>query len=209
MAKFASALSWLMRLTILAIGMYNLADGAYFSSLLFVIAFLVSLFPLLINALYDVQLHWIFELSFSLIMLWHMLGFLGLYDMISLWDDFGHIWGGATFALIGFAWIYSMNVSGRIKTTLPMTGLISVMWSVTAGVVWEIWEFIWDSAHGLVNVYGLAQNGLIDTMTDLSNDLIAAIIMALLCIYFVRHFATKTQNKIINPFVEILEKKKA
>ncbi len=207
MSMIAKMLSWLMRLIILAMGAYQIVKGDYFASFLYILVFGISLLPQVINAMYDVELHWIFDVTFSFILLWHIIGFAGAYDSIPLWDDFGHIWGGAIFALIGFAWVYSMNVSGRIKTTLPMTSIISVMWSVTVGVIWEIWEFTWDSAHGLVNVYGLSQNGLIDTMSDLSNDLIASIAMALLCMYLVRNFNISTKNKIINPFVKIIEKR--
>lgn len=109
-------------------------------------------------------------------------------------------------ALIGFAWLYSMDVSKRISMTVPMMGFVSVTWSTTFEVVWEIVEFTWDSAQGLSGVYGLMQNGLIDTMTDLSVSFIGAICMALICIYIVRN-ANRETEKIINPFVSIIEKR--
>ncbi len=207
MGAFARALSWIMRLAIIGIAMLKLSEGDYFALMLYMFAFFVSLLPLIVNAVYNVRLHWIFELTFSFALLWHMVGFLGAYDALSLWDDFGHMFGGALLALIGFAWLYSMDISRKIKLTLPMIGFISVTWSVTAGVAWEFLEFFWDSLHGLVNVYGLAQNGLIDTMTDLSFDLIAAVCMVLICIYIVNKMKEQTRDRIINPFVEIIEKK--
>ena len=200
-------LAWMMRASILLLSFYYLVEGDLFASMLYVIAFLMSLLPLVVNAVYDVRLHWIFDLTFSFWLLWHMIGFLGAYDAIGWWDDLGHIYGGAILALIGFAWLYSMNAAGKMKLTLPMIGLFSVMWTTTAGVVWEVWEFLWDSAHGLVNVYGMAQNGLIDTMTDLSFDIIAGICMVLICVYLVRHTHLKTKDRIINPFISIIEKR--
>ncbi len=202
------ALAWLMRAVILLISFYYTVIGDYFASFLYVIAFLVSLLPLMINAIYNVRLHWIFELSFSFALLWHMIGFFGAYDSIPLWDDASHVFGGAILALVSFAWLYSMNVSKRISLTVPMTGFISVTWSATAGVVWEILEFTWDSAHGLINVYGMSQSGLIDTMSDLSIDIIAAILMVLFCIYLIRNVREKTQQRIINPFVGIMERRR-
>lgn len=200
-------LSWSLRIIIFLISMSYLLSGDLFAAILTLVGFFLTLGPLIMNAWYNVRLHWIFEVSVSFIMFWHIFGFFGAYDAFEVWDDFGHVFGGAVLALIGFAWLYSLNVSKKVKLTLPMIGFISVTWSATAGVVWEIWEFLWDSAYGLVNVYGVMQNGLIDTMTDLSFDLIAAILMVLLCIYIVRNVKVSTTERVINPFVQILERK--
>mgnify|MGYP001616569296 FL=1 len=208
MDAFARGLAWFMRALIILISVYYILLGDIIASFLYVIAFIVSLFPLIVNAMYNVRLHWIFELSFSFALLWHMLGFFGFYEALPLWDDAGHIFGGAILGLVGFAWLYSMNTSKRISLTTPLIGFISVMWATTAGVIWEIFEFTWDSARGLVNVYGMSQNGLIDTMSDLSWDLVAAICMVLLCIYLVNHTKEVTQNKVLNPFVQIIGHKK-
>lgn len=208
MAIVAKLLAWYMRIMIVVISFTYLIAGDFTAFFMCILGFLVSLLPLMINAMYNVRLHWIFELTFSLVLFWHIVGFFGAYDSFPLWDDVGHIFGGAVLSLIGFAWLYSMNVSKRIKLTLPMIGFISVTWSATAGVVWEIVEFLWDSAQGLVNVYGVMQNGLIDTMSDLTFDLIAAICMVLICMYLVQNAKEKTTNYIINPFVKIIEKRK-
>lgn len=207
MASIANVVSWFMRMAILLISAMFLIEGNYIAFMLCFFGFLVSLAPIIINGLYKVQLHWIFEVALPLALLWHILGFIGAYDTFPLWDDLGHIFGGAILALIGFAWLYSMNVSKRIHVTVPLIGFMSVTWSTTIGVVWEIVEFLWDSVHGLVNVYGIMQNGLIDTMTDLSVDLVAAVCMVLICVYIVNN-ATKTTTNVTNPFVQILERKK-
>jgi len=207
MDRAARVLAWFMRAAILLISLYYVLLEDYFASFLYILAFIVSLFPLIINVKYKVRLHWIFELSFSFILLWHMIGFFGAYDSVPLWDNAGHLFGGAILSLVGFAWLYSMDVSQKISLTVPMMGFISVTWSITAGVIWEIIEFTWDSARGLVNVYGMSQNGLIDTMSDLSLDILGAIFMIMLCTYLLRHIKEKTQHKIINPFVTIIERK--
>lgn len=205
MAVIANLLAWYLRIMIAIISFALLVSGDFFAFLLGMFGFFISLLPLIVNAMYNVKLHWIFELSCSLLLFWHVFGFFGAYDSFALWDDVGHVFGGAILALAGFAWLYSMNVSGKIKMTLPMIGFVSVTWSATAGVVWEIIEFLWDSAHGLANVYGIMQNGLIDTMTDLSFDLMAAVCMVLVCIYIVRNARAGT-DRIINPFVRIIER---
>lgn len=205
MAAIAKLLAWYLRIMIAIIALTCFIGGDFFAGLLCLFGFFVSLLPLIINAAYNVRLHWIFELSCSLLLFWHVFGFFGAYDSFALWDDAGHIFGGAILALVGFAWLYSMHVSEKIRMTLPMVGFVSVTWSVTVGVVWEIIEFLWDSAQGLANVYGTMQNGLIDTMTDLSFDLMAAICIALICIHIVRN-ARAGAERIINPFVRIIER---
>lgn len=207
MVSVANVFSWFLRIMILAISMFYLIEEDYLAFVLTLLGFLVSLVPIVVNAVYRVQLHWIFEVIVSWIMLWHITGFFGAYDTFPLWDDLGHVFGGAIMALLGFAWLYSMNVSKRIQVTVPLIGFMSVAWSTTIGVVWEIVEFLWDSVHGLVNVYGMMQNGLIDTMTDLSVDIVAAVCMVLICAYIVKNIK-KTTDRVTNPFVEILERKK-
>jgi len=192
----AKALTWMIRAFLGLTALYEIAIGNFTSSLLFFIAFFVSLIPIVIERHYGIKLHWIFKFEVALVVLWHMIGFFGAYQMFPWWDDVGHINGGALVALITFAWLWTMHSTKRIKLPLSLISLVTIAWGTLIGVLWEVMEFTWDSSN-MVGAYGYAQNGLVDTMTDISNDMLAAVVVVVICVMLVSYARKRGRN----PFV--------
>ena len=97
------------------------------------------------------------------------------------WDVVLHTSSGFLFGIVGFLAVFLLNQSDRIpKGTKPLfVCMFAVTFAVTAGVVWEIFEFIVDSVAPAVNMQS-RETGVVDTMYDLIVDTLGAIIVAAL-----------------------------
>lgn len=196
--------SWLFRAYIAIFGILYLYQGDIIASIIFGLMLIVSLIPIVIDEWYNIQLHWLHDAAFSFLIFAHMAGFSGLYNAVPLWDDFAHFMGMMIITMIGFSFLYAYDVKGHLKITLPMIGFFSACFAISTGAVWEIFEFIWDNLILLSINYGFAQNGLVDTMLDLTIDFLGSFVAALILIYYVRKASDKNKEKFFTPFIKIV-----
>lgn len=201
-------LAWLFRSFLVATAFTYLYFGDTVGFILFLLTFIITLIPIMVEQLYRIHFHWFLQLSISYLMAVHMLGFLGAYLWIPFYDNFAHIMGSMLVALLGFSIVYSLNYSGRIKLSLPLMGVFTFIWTMAIGALWEIIEFIWDNIVVFSHEYGFSQNSLFDTMTDISLDAVSGIVIAMLCIFLVRHASKKALEGIFSPFVRMIQHKK-
>ena len=134
---------------------------------------------------------------------------LKLYDTIWWWDIMLHTVSGTTFAIIGF-----MIARKFGKGILPplFIALFAFLFSVTVGVLWEVFEFVRDSishtnmqrwmfmpipdnAEWLYDTVALRGSGLIDTMKDLIFGIVSALVTAV-----IGYWRLKRKNKKIADF---------
>ena len=130
-------------------------------------------------------MYFIWKKSFlkkSKIMYYCTLGFifLSMY-LASVWNFYGiphydkylHLGSGILIALIGYVLFLHLCGGREQPEVSPLAPVIfSIIFSIAAAGVWEIWEFTTDSLFGLN-----AQNGsLFDTMTDIICGTIMGII---------------------------------
>ena len=78
------------------------------------------------------------------------------------WDIALHISAGVILGIVGFFLIYFLNQKERISLVLSsgFIVLFAFAFAVTAGVVWEVFEFAMDGVFGLT----MQKSGLVDTM---------------------------------------------
>lgn len=214
--KIGISLAWLFRAFLLLSGFAYLYAGDAVMLIIFLLMFVLTLLPIMLEQLYDIRFHWVFELALSMIIAVHMFGTMGAYIWLPIYDSLAHMFSSAVLALLGFCIVFSLNYSGRIKVGTGFMGIFTFLWTMGLGALWEIIEFIWDNLvvffwGTLIPVtyeYGFMQNSLFDTMTDLSLDGTAAILVAMLCIFLVRR-AKKTQLEgMFRPFIKMIEHKK-
>ena len=107
-----------------------------------------------------------------------------LYLNIYTWyfnqlDVFMHLIGGASVAWAVWA---IMSYARSIKKLPPLPFWFAVMFAVgmalTVGVFWEFYEFLSDQL--LHTDHQLVQFGVADTMKDLADDLIGALLLSVL-----------------------------
>lgn len=99
----------------------------------------------------------------------------GAYDRFWWWDTVLHGSSGLVLGFIGFLILYILQSKKKINLSPGMIAFFSFCAAMTAGVVWEFFEFFMDQVFGL-NM----QKGNTDTMIDLIVDAVGSLIMAFL-----------------------------
>lgn len=110
------------------------------------------------------------------------------YYRIPNWDTILHTFSGGMIGALGFSFVSLFNKTENLhlKLTPFFVALFAFMFSVTLGVVWEVYEFAFDGLLGLnmqkfMNESGMPLVGrfaLADTMEDLIVDIWGAFIMS-------------------------------
>jgi len=102
-----------------------------------------------------------------------------LYYKYWWWDIVLHAGSGFLFGVVGFLAIFLLNESDRIPVGLrpAFVCLFAVTFAVTAGVVWEIFEYVMDLIAPSLNMQ-TGESGVRDTMHDLIVDTGGAIVVA-------------------------------
>lgn len=200
--------SWILRLYIAVFSGIYLYNGDIVASIIFAIMFVISLLPVIIDEIYNIKLHWLHDSAFSFLIFAHMAGFSGLYNLFSFWDDIAHVVGISIIAMLGFSFLYAYDITEKTRMTLPMVAFFSACFAMAVGGIWEIIEFVWDSIILFSINYGFAQNGLLDTMSDLTWDFLGSVTSVMIMLYYVRNSSDKEKEKFFQPFVKMVTAKK-
>lgn len=199
--------AWILRLVLFGGSLYYVYKGDIVSAITLIASFTFALFPVIIRKIYGTDLHWIYDVLFSIFISGHMIGFMGMYERWLLYDDILHIVGSFIVGIAGFSIFYAFDYSKRIRITAPILFLLTLMWTMSLGTMWEIMEFMWDNTIFLSANYGFAQNSLLDTMIDLSWDFISGILAALVMASFCKKSPEKLKRQIFDPIVKLFSKK--
>ena len=114
----------------------------------------------------------------------HVLGsFSGFYDNVPGWDHLTHAMSASLIAALGFILVASIDkYAESIYLPRVFLALLIVMLTMGVGVIWEIMEYLIDSATGSHLQYSLD-----DTMRDLFFDTIGGIVVAIGGAYYLSH----------------------
>ncbi|MBW6442372.1 hypothetical protein K0A97_01155 [Patescibacteria group bacterium] len=106
------------------------------------------------------------------------LGEIGnFYEKFIWWDSILHLTSGIALGFVGFLLLYVLYRSGKFKSDPIWVAIFSFCFSVTLGVLWEIFEFWMDSIFGLnmqraifslevIKTFGSSRIAIYDTMQD-------------------------------------------
>ena len=119
------------------------------------------------------------------------------YYIIPYWDTILHTFSGAMLGALGFSVVSLMNETEKWNLNLSpaFVAFFALCFSVTLGVVWEVYEFTFDGLLGL-NMQKFAleddnlligRNALIDTMKDLIVDGIGAFVISIIGFISLKH----------------------
>lgn len=122
------------------------------------------------------------------------------YYLVPFWDTILHAFSGAMLGAMGFSLVSFLNETPRIEMKLSpfFLALFAFCFAVAAGVVWEIYEFVFDGLFSLnMQKFMLADGtqligrlALVDTMKDLIVDSLASLSVAVL-----GYFVLKAKHK--------------
>lgn len=203
--SISTALSWLMKFIMMGMLPYAVYKGRYLFAAATGIAILLSLLPSIVEKSYRVTLP--FELDLLITMMIFLHTFFGewlkFYDRIWLWDKILHIYGTGVIAILAFMIVYTLHYIKKIRLTLPLVGLFTIIFAMAVGGFWEIGEFAFD------NIFNKdTQNGLDNTMWDLVNDLIGGTFIAAMGIVYIKYSKPDERKRLTRPLGEVFGLKK-
>jgi hypothetical protein len=102
-----------------------------------------------------------------------------LYYKYWWWDMVLHAGSGFLFGVVGFLAIFLLNQTDRIPQEMrpAFVCLFAATFAVTAGVLWEVFEYAMDLIAPSLNMQ-TGETGVHDTMHDLIVDTLGAVIVA-------------------------------
>lgn len=150
--KELAALYFILRLVIAVIFVMNIVRGKYESAMTCGLTFILMLIPSFIDRRLHIELPSVLETIVILFVFSaNILGEIGsFYEKIPFLDTILHTLNGFICAGVGFGLTDILNRSEKIKFNLSpiFVCLFSFCFSMTAGTVWEFFEFGVDSLLG-------------------------------------------------------------
>ena len=165
-------IAWLLRSLIVFTIIIHIYFGAWLYSILCLLALIIIMIPPFLARTNRVNLP--FEIE--LFVLWWLVvdmtfgRLLGLYDASIWYDKIIHFGNSGLLGLIAFLAIYTLNMTGKIRTGYIINILAIFLVTLGLGALWEILEYVTDSIlHGGTQGSPLMAP-LSDTMWDLILD---------------------------------------
>ncbi|MFP3873972.1 MAG: hypothetical protein ACLFQT_06085 [Thiohalophilus sp.] len=162
----------------------TLYNGLWQSAMLIMAIMAVILSPVIIGRHFQITVPAEFQLLAVLFVFASL--FLGeirrYYDRLWWWDIALHTSSGLLLGLLGFLLIYVLNENRHIELHLRpgFMALFAFLFAVTAGTLWEIFEFSMDYFVGSNMQKPMLgdDSGLTDTMWDLIVDTLGALLIS-------------------------------
>lgn len=145
-----------------------------------VLALFITFLPALMKHRYNLHLDPSLTLWITLAVFLDALGTFGLYEAIARWDHLTHAVSSSIIAAAGYVIVRAIDIyNPEIHIPPRMMFVFILLFILSAGVIWEILEFITDELALMIGIDAvLVQYGIHDTMGDMLFNLIGAIIVA-------------------------------
>jgi len=128
------------------------------------------------------------------------------YDRFWWWDLALHSTSGVLLGILGFLLVYVLNENPRIDLHMQpgFVAFFAFCFSITAGTIWEIFEFAMDQIFGMnmqKPMFG-DSSGLTDTMWDLIVDCIGTLAVAIYGYRYLRRGTPSVIERWIQRFID-------
>ena len=121
------------------------------------------------------------------------------YERVWWWDLALHAASAIGFGLIGFLFIFMLFEGDRFAAPPSALAFIAFCFAMTAGAMWEIFEYLMDISFGLQ----MQKTGLDDTMSDLMIDGIGALVGAVSGFIYLKGSSIGLTTTLIGQFVTL------
>ena len=190
-------LAWLLRLVIVATAAVHVFQGKYLYALLCAVVIAVLVAPPLLARTSRANM----PVEVELAALWGAVSdmtlgrLVGLYGGTVWYDKVIHFGNSLLIGLLAFLIVYSLQFTGRLRTSAFVNGLVILLLSLGIGAIWEIAEYVADllfkeGAQGSPGV-----GALDDTMWDLILDGSGGMVGAFLGPLYIR-WSERTARRI-------------
>ncbi len=122
------------------------------------------------------------------------------YDRYWWWDSLLHAGAGFALGIIGFAIMYVLFKSNKIKASASMIAFLAFCFAVAMGTLWEIFEFTMDTIFGLNMQKTHIGTGVTDTMYDLIIDSLGALVASIAGYFYLKKGDSRIYNKLVKHF---------
>ena len=151
--KGAFAVYLTLRASVVAVGIVSFLSGNYQNLFLCILSLVLFLLPAFVTKNFGIEFPETLEIIVLLfIYAAEILGEIsGFYVKISFWDTMLHTVTGFLAAAIGFALMDILNRNEQFKFCISPVymAVVAFCFSMTVGVVWELFEFSMDMLFGL------------------------------------------------------------
>lgn len=179
-----------------------------------ILSIILCLVPFFIQRKYEIRLP--SEIQLATVLFIYSGVFLGevqnFYVKYWWWDSLLHTFSGFAMGLVVFGALYVLYKTQKIKTKPIFIAIIIFSVTMTIGVLWEIYEFSFDSFAGgnmqrAKNLcpetgYCDSRQGLMDTMKDFMLNGIGAIFASVLGYIYIKKGEQFLLNGMIKRFIE-------
>lgn len=171
----------LLQAVVLGLVAYGLVTGNLVLAVNGGLGFATTLLPWMLARYGDVQIAPPFVVWIAIAVLAHTVGMAGPYETVWWWDHLTHVLSAALLSSLGYALTLGID-EGSASIRLPARFLVVfvVIFTLAAGVLWEVLEFVGRLGARAVDQQPiLVQYGLRDTVLDLCFDGVGAIVVGL------------------------------
>lgn len=169
--KGTFAVYLILRGLVIGVGIFSFIRGNYQNFFLCILSLILFLLPAFVTKNFGIELPETLEIIVLLfIFAAEILGEIsGFYVKVSFWDSMLHTVTGFLAAAIGFALmdIFNRNEHFKFQISPVYMAVVAFCFSMTVGVVWEIFEFSMDTFFGL----DMQKDFVIDSVGSVSLDL--------------------------------------
>jgi hypothetical protein len=169
---------WAIRLILILLFAFSITTEGILLQTLSFIAFLLTFIPGFLSKYFKIRV----PAAFEMILLMSIFGFLflgevrNLYDNFWWWDILLNFIASIALGFIGLSVLFVLYQEGQIDTNPIFIAVITFLFAVSMGALWEIFEFALDLSLGT----GLQRGSLIDTMEDMIVTVIGAVAVSVL-----------------------------
>ena len=198
--KIQLTISFFLRITLVIAIINTTMKKSWISLFLAIFTLILTFIPSIIEKNYKIYLP--AELELMTIFFIYASIFLGevhgYYTLFWWWDLMLHGMVGLALGLIGFLIIYILYSTNKIKTSPILIALFSFFFAIAIGTIWEIFEFLADI---LLNI-NMQKSGLIDTMTDMMINAVAAFLVATASYFYAKFGKSPILDKLVKNFIK-------
>lgn len=212
--KVLNYITFVIILSLIVAAVFEIINQNYEFLFVTVLTIILCLLPFFFQRKYKILLP--SEILLATVLFIYAGVFLGevnnFYVKYWWWDSLLHTFSGFAMGLVVFGAMYVLYTTKKIKTHPIFIAVIIFSITMTAGVIWEIYEFSYDNiaggnmqrARNLCPETGYCDTrlGLMDTMKDFILNGIGAIFASILGYIYLKKGEQFLLNGMIKRFVE-------
>lgn len=183
MKNISKIITNIVRISIISIGFLLIFKQEYKNIGILVLTFLLTFYDKVVERILKIKLDEKLKISLILFIFGaQCLGtVLGFYHRFLWWDTMLHTLSGIIFFLVGQEVIKQLDSSNKLNSKIIIA--FGICFSLSTGVIWEIFEFVVDSFLGQnmqVARDGIGREALMDTMVDLISVTVGTLIIVVI-----------------------------